>query len=126
MLESDRGLVPEAKRIAGSFNTISPDALEPFAFHAASVGAAILIGWFERCIIEYGMQTGVTALGLLLLRVADPHFETPTARSFGFKQLLYEPMLVGPDVLSREIYPSRKILIELFLCQPLLSTDWGL
>jgi hypothetical protein len=23
------------------------------------------------------MQTGVTALGLLLLRVADPHFKTP-------------------------------------------------
>jgi ESS family glutamate:Na+ symporter len=51
--------------------------------------------WFERSITEYGMQTGVTALGLLLLRVADPHFETPAARSFGFKQILYEPMLGG-------------------------------
>jgi len=204
-LESDRGLVPETKRIPGSFNTVSPDALEPFAFHAAFVGLAILIGWFiltaikslsagmkpdlfrsfplfplamiggiiiqfialrtglaryfdrktfdrilglaldflvvsaiasikldvflayfwpfsilmlvgliwvilctwliaprmlpdawfERSITEYGMQTGVTALGLLLLRVADPHFETPAARAFGFKQILYEPMLGG-------------------------------
>ncbi|MDH7512005.1 MAG: sodium/glutamate symporter [Clostridiales bacterium] len=204
-LESDRGLVPETRRIPGSFNTVSPDALEPFAFHAAFVGFAILIGWFiltgikslsagmkpdlfrsfplfplamiggiiiqftalktglaryfdrrtfdrilglaldflvvsaiasikldvflayfwpfsilmlaglawvisctwliaprmlpdawfERSITEYGMQTGVTALGLLLLRVADPHFETPAARSFGFKQILYEPMLGG-------------------------------
>ncbi len=41
------------------------------------------------------MQTGVTALGLLLLRVADPHFKTPAAKSFGFKQILYEPMLGG-------------------------------
>jgi ESS family glutamate:Na+ symporter len=203
--ESDRGLILETKRIPGSFNTVSPDALEPFAFHAAFVGLAILIGWFiltaikslsadmkpdlfrsfplfplamiggliiqfialkaglaryfdrrtfdrilglaldflvvsaiasikldvflayfwpfcilmvvglvwvifctwviaprmlpdawfERSITEYGMQTGVTALGLLLLRVADPHFETPAARSFGFKQILYEPMLGG-------------------------------
>lgn len=203
--ESSRGLVPEDERTAGSINTISPEALEPFAFHAAFVGLAILIGWFilnavkslsagmkpdlfrsfplfplamiggiiiqfialrtglsryfdrktydrilglaldflvvsaiasikldvflayfwpfsilmlvgllwvisatwflaprmlpdawfERSITEYGMQTGVTALGLLLLRVADPHFETPAARSFGFKQILYEPMLGG-------------------------------
>ncbi|MGQ9671785.1 MAG: sodium/glutamate symporter [Candidatus Aminicenantales bacterium] len=204
-LKSNRGLVAEEKRIPGSFNTISPDALEPFAFHAAFVGLAILIGWFiltgikslsaamrpdlfrsfplfplamiggiliqmaslrtglaryfdrrtfdrilglaldflvvsaiasiklevflayfwpfsllmlagivwvifctwfiaprmlpdawfERGITEYGMQTGVTALGLLLLRVADPHFQTPAARAFGFKQILYEPMLGG-------------------------------
>ena len=51
--------------------------------------------WFERGITEYGMQTGVTALGLLLLRVADPNFKTPAAKSFGFKQILYEPMMGG-------------------------------
>jgi ESS family glutamate:Na+ symporter len=200
-----RGLIPEEKRRHGSITTISPDSLEPFAFHAAFVGVAILIGWymlkgikslsadmepdlfgsfplfplamlgglfiqifahktglskyldrntfdrilglaldflvvsaiasiqldvffayflpfsilmivglvwvifatwfiaprmlpdawFERSITEYGMQTGVTALGLLLLRVADPHFKTPAAQSFGFKQILYEPMLGG-------------------------------
>ncbi|MCP4707900.1 MAG: sodium:glutamate symporter [Planctomycetes bacterium] len=51
--------------------------------------------WFERAITEYGMQTGVTACGLLLLRVADPKFETPAAESFGFKQMLYEPFMGG-------------------------------
>ncbi len=51
--------------------------------------------WFERAITEYGMQTGVTAMGLLLLRVADPNFDTPAAKSFGFKQMIYEPMLGG-------------------------------
>ncbi|MBN1274502.1 MAG: sodium:glutamate symporter [Candidatus Aminicenantes bacterium] len=203
--EEIRGLIPPEKRRHGALITISPDALEPFAFHAAFVGVAILIGWymlqgikslsanmepdlfksfplfplamlgglfiqifagktglskyldrktfdrilglaldflvisaiasikldvflaffwpfsilmvvglvwvlfatwfiaprmlpdawFERGITEYGMQTGVTALGLLLLRVADPHFRTPAAKSFGFKQILYEPMLGG-------------------------------
>ncbi|MBM3295669.1 MAG: sodium:glutamate symporter [Candidatus Aminicenantes bacterium] len=203
--EESRGLLPADKRSLGSTQTISPNSLEPFAFHAAFVGVAVLIGWyllkgikalsanmkpdlfesfpvfplamlgglfiqifadktglaryfdrrtfdrilglsldflvvsaiasirldvflayfwpflilivaglvwvvfatwfiaprmlpdawFERAITEYGMQTGVTALGLMLLRVADPHFSTPAAKSFGFKQILYEPMLGG-------------------------------
>jgi len=203
--EEIRGLIPPDRRPHGSVQTIAPDALEPFAFHAAFVGVAILIGWymlkgikslsahmepdlfesfplfplamlgglfiqlfagktglceylddktfdrilglaldflvvsaiasirldvflayflpftilmvvglgwvitatwfiaprmlpdawFERGITEYGMQTGVTALGLLLLRVADPHFKTPAAKAFGFKQILYEPLLGG-------------------------------
>jgi len=218
-LEKISGLIPEAKRAHGSTMTISPDALEPLAFHAAFVGAAILIGWhilqgirslsagmepdlfrsfplfplamlggliiqiiaariglsryfdrrtfdrilglaldflvisaiasikldvflaffwpftilmvvglawvifatwyiaprmlpdawFERAITEYGMQTGVTALGLLLLRVADPHFETPAAKSFGFKQIIYEPMMGGGFITA-----SAPILITSF------------
>lgn len=51
--------------------------------------------WFERAITEYGMQTGVTAIGLLLLRVSDPNFETSAAKSFGFKQIIYEPFMGG-------------------------------
>ncbi len=51
--------------------------------------------WFERGITEYGMQTGVTAIGLLLLRLIDPHYKTDTAQAFGFKQILYEPFFGG-------------------------------
>jgi glutamate:Na+ symporter, ESS family len=204
------GLLTADKRSPGSIQTISPHSLEPFAFHAALVGVAVLIGWymlmvikslsanmepnlfesfplfplamlgglfiqifadktglagyfdrgtfdrilglaldylvlsaiasirldvifayfwpftilmvvglvwvlfatwyiaprmlpdvwFERAITEYGMQTGVTAVGLMLLRVVDPHFETPAAKSFGFKQILYEPMLGGGFVTA--------------------------
>lgn len=204
-LDKIGGLIPEAERKPGTMMTVSPDAVEPLAFHAAFVGFAILIGWymltgikslsakteldlfgsfplfplamiggiivqvsctklriakyfdrktydrilglaldflvvsaiaaikldvflayfwpfailmvvglawvifatwfiaprmlpgawFERGITEYGMQTGVTALGLLLLRVADPQFETEAAESFGFKQIIYEPMMGG-------------------------------
>jgi ESS family glutamate:Na+ symporter len=214
-----RGLIPEQKRKPGTHVTISPDALEPFAFHGAFVGVAVLIGWFlltsiksvsaqmepdlfrsfplfplamiggivvqvvsdktgvaryfdrdtfnrilglaldvlvvaaiaaikldvflaffwpflilmvvglswivfatwfiaprmlpgawfERSITEYGMQTGVTALGLLLLRVADPQFETEAAESFGFKQIIYEPLLGGGFVTA-----SAPILIVTF------------
>jgi glutamate:Na+ symporter, ESS family len=51
--------------------------------------------WFERSITEFGMQSGVTAVGLLLLRVVDPQYKTGTAQSFGFKQMVYEPFLGG-------------------------------
>ena len=65
--------------------------------------------WFERGITEYGMQTGVTALGLLLLRVADPKFETEAAESFGFKQIIYEPLMGGGFITA-----SAPILIASF------------
>ena len=51
--------------------------------------------WFERGVTEFGMQTGVTAIGLLLLRVVDPLYKTDTAKAFGFKQMIYEPFLGG-------------------------------
>jgi ESS family glutamate:Na+ symporter len=51
--------------------------------------------WFERGISEFGMQTGVTAMGLLLLRLVDPGYKTGTANAFGFKQMVYEPFMGG-------------------------------
>ncbi len=56
--------------------------------------------WFERSIVEFGMQTGVTAIGLMLLRVVDPEFKTGAATSFGFKQMIYEPLLGGGLITS--------------------------
>ncbi len=51
--------------------------------------------WLERGVTEYGMQSGVTAIGLLLLRLVDPLYDTGTAEAFGFKQMVYEPLLGG-------------------------------
>jgi ESS family glutamate:Na+ symporter len=51
--------------------------------------------WFERSIAEFGQSTGVTATGILLLRVADPRFETNAPDAFGYKQLLHEPFMGG-------------------------------
>jgi ESS family glutamate:Na+ symporter len=51
--------------------------------------------WFERAIAELGQSMGVTATGLLLLRVVDPEYETPAADAFASKQLLHEPFMGG-------------------------------
>jgi len=51
--------------------------------------------WFERAIAEMGQSMGVTAIGLLLLRAADPQQETDATSAFGYKQLLHEPFMGG-------------------------------
>ncbi|HIJ65754.1 MAG TPA: sodium:glutamate symporter [Candidatus Hydrogenedentes bacterium] len=51
--------------------------------------------WFERAITEMGQSMGVTATGLLLLRVVDPEHETDAVSAFGYKQLLHEPFMGG-------------------------------
>ncbi|RKY83833.1 sodium:glutamate symporter [candidate division KSB1 bacterium] len=59
---------------------------------------APMIFWnaiFERSIAEFGQSCGVTATGLVLLRVVDPEHKTPAIEAFGYKQLLHEPILGG-------------------------------
>lgn len=51
--------------------------------------------WFQRAIAEMGQSMGVTATGLLLLRVVDPEYETPAADAFACKQLVHEPIMGG-------------------------------
>ncbi|MCQ2388290.1 MAG: sodium:glutamate symporter [Kiritimatiellae bacterium] len=51
--------------------------------------------WFERSIADFGQATGVTATGLMLLRTVDPENRTCAAASFGYKQLLHEPIMGG-------------------------------
>ncbi len=51
--------------------------------------------WFERAIADFGQGTGVTATGLLLLRMADPMGRSRAMESFSFKQLVFEPFLGG-------------------------------
>ncbi|MFP3360818.1 sodium:glutamate symporter, partial [Planococcus sp. SIMBA_143] len=47
--------------------------------------------WFERGIGDFGQSMGVTATGLLLMRIVDPDNESPAFEAFGYKQLVYEP-----------------------------------
>lgn len=51
--------------------------------------------WVPRTAAEVGQGLGMVAAGLLLLRVADPADSTPAGRAFGYKQLLFEPVLGG-------------------------------
>jgi len=51
--------------------------------------------WFERGIGDFGQSLGVTATGLLLIKIVDPKGKSPALESFGYKQLLFEPLLGG-------------------------------
>ncbi|PYZ98772.1 sodium:glutamate symporter [Alteribacter lacisalsi] len=51
--------------------------------------------WFERGIGDFGQATGITATGLLLMKVADPDNRTPALEGFGYKQILFEPFVGG-------------------------------
>ena len=53
------------------------------------------VSWFERAIAEMGQSMGVTATGLLLLRVVDPEGDTDATAAFGYKQLMHEPFMGG-------------------------------
>jgi len=67
--------------------------------------------WFERAIADFGQGTGVTATGLLLLRMADPFGRSRVMEAFSFKQLVFEPFLGGGLVTA---------------LAPLLIISWGL
>jgi glutamate:Na+ symporter, ESS family len=51
--------------------------------------------WFERGIGDFGQSMGVTVTGLLLMRMADPENRSGCLESFGYKQLLFEPIVGG-------------------------------
>ena len=48
--------------------------------------------WVERSIMTFGQCTGVTATGLLLLRIVDPDFKSPAVTAWGFSYLLAFPV----------------------------------
>ncbi|MBP1969164.1 ESS family glutamate:Na+ symporter [Virgibacillus natechei] len=59
--------------------------------------------WFERGIGDFGQSMGITATGLLLMRIADPKNESPAFEGFGYKQLLFEPFLGGGLVTALSV-----------------------
>jgi glutamate:Na+ symporter, ESS family len=51
--------------------------------------------WFERGIGDLGQSMGVTATGILLLRMVDPDGQSGAFESFAYKQLFFEPIVGG-------------------------------
>jgi ESS family glutamate:Na+ symporter len=51
--------------------------------------------WFEQGLVVYGTQTGVAAVGLMLLRIADPEQQTSAARAFAARSVVISPLLGG-------------------------------
>jgi ESS family glutamate:Na+ symporter len=86
--------------------------------------------WFERAIAEMGQSMGVTATGLLLLRVVDPDYETPAADAFACKQIVHEPFMGGGLWTSAAIPliaiygPGRVFLIAVTVISIWLAIGW--
>jgi len=59
--------------------------------------------WFERGIGDFGQSMGVTATGLILMRIADPENESPAYEAFGYKQLAFEPFFGGGLITAAAI-----------------------
>lgn len=51
--------------------------------------------WFELGLINYGMSTGTTATGFVLLRLVDPQLRTDAAKHYAFAAPLSAPMVGG-------------------------------
>lgn len=51
--------------------------------------------WFERGIGDMGQSMGVTATGILLIRMVDPDNRSGAFEAFAYKQLFFEPIVGG-------------------------------
>eukprot|EP00040_Diaphanoeca_grandis_P008846 m.46604 g.46604 ORF g.46604 m.46604 type:complete len:504 (+) comp20292_c1_seq1:233-1744(+) len=76
--------------------------------------------WVERALAELGQSMGVTATGLLLLRMCDPKNKTPALQAFSYKQLIHEP-IVGGGLWTALVLPY----IKNVGIWPATGTAWG-
>ena len=51
--------------------------------------------WVPYGLANFGQCMGMTVIGLLLIRMTDPQNQTGAMHSFGYKQLLFEPVVGG-------------------------------
>lgn len=88
--------------------------------------------WLERGIGDFGQSMGVTATGLILMRIADPDGRTPAFEAFGYKQLLFEPFFGGglvtaaamPVIAALGPWPWLVVMSVLFVAALLVGLLW--
>jgi len=51
--------------------------------------------WAPNGLANFGQGIGMTVIGLLLVRMSDPHNRSGAMEAFGYKQLLFEPVVGG-------------------------------
>lgn len=51
--------------------------------------------WFEQAIVNFGTMTGVSSVGLMLLRTVDPELETVAARAYALRAPFISPFIGG-------------------------------
>lgn len=79
--------------------------------------------WFERGIGDFGQSMGVTATGLILMRITDPEAKSPAFEAFGYKQLVFEPFFGGGLVTAMAVpiialsgpWPLFSVMLVVFL-----------
>lgn len=97
--------------IVAALGTLSLEAiggnLAPFLLLAVAgiawnVGAFLVLAprivpeyAYERGLGDFGQSMGMTVTGLLLMRIADPPNRSGGLEAFGYKQLLFEPVVGG-------------------------------
>ncbi|NCJ06488.1 sodium:glutamate symporter [Synechococcales cyanobacterium C] len=77
--------------------------------------------WFEKGIGDMGQSMGVTATGILLLRMVDPDNSTGAFEGFAYKQLFFEP-IVGGGLFTA----ASPVLVSQFGLLPVLALTGGL
>ena len=55
----------------------------------------IPVNWFAKGLGDMGQSMGVTATGILLIRMVDPDNKTAAFESFAYKQLFFAPIVGG-------------------------------
>ena len=60
--------------------------------------------WFEKGIIQFGVKTGVAAIGYMLLRTADPDWETDSGKTYALSTPLSSPFIGGGLVTTAVPY----------------------
>lgn len=56
--------------------------------------------WFEQAIVHFGVNTGVTAVGFMLLRVVDPEMNTLGSKAYAIQAPFTSPLLGGGIVTA--------------------------
>ena len=51
--------------------------------------------WMQNGLANFGQGIGMTVIGLLSVRMSDPQDRTGAMEAFGYKQLLFEPIVGG-------------------------------
>ncbi len=86
--------------------------------------------WFEHSVADYGQSQGNVATGFILANMVDPEQKTNAATAYGYKQLLYEPLL-GGGILTAFSVPLLESLGSLWfgvicLVITVLLIAWGM
>lgn len=83
--------------------------------------------WFERGICDFGQSMGMTALGLLLIRISDPEDKSPALDGFAYKQIIFEP-IVGGGIFTAASGPliAEWGLVPVMILTGILCISWFL